>query len=73
VVQFSSASKVPEKTANANTNGKPARKQKKVVQFSSPSKRGPANAAHVAECEVQAMKVYDEEKKTFLKQCLSAD
>jgi len=64
----------PEKTANAKSNvGTSARKQKKVGQISSASKGGTANATHVIECEVQAMKVYDEEKETFMKQCLSVD
>ena len=64
----------PKKTANANANvGPSARKQKKVGHFSSASKGEMANATRVAECKVQAMKVYDEEKKTFLKQCLSSD
>jgi len=68
-----SIAKRPEKTATLNPNvGRAPRKQKNVGQVSSASK-GRTEATHVAECEAQAVKVYDNEKKTFLKQCLSAD
>jgi hypothetical protein len=60
-------------SSNVNANVPNPRAQKKKVGMPlqvSPAVDGP-NATRVADCEVQALKVFDDEKSAFLKECTS--
>jgi hypothetical protein len=57
-------------------SGKSAQEQRNpnTRAHSSPAPKRQAEAATVlADCEVQALKVYDDEKKAFMKDCIGAD
>jgi hypothetical protein len=60
-----------------NTNNATAPGQRNKVGISSrvslTPKRDTANVTSSVDCEMQALKVFDEEKQTFRKQCLSTD
>jgi hypothetical protein len=58
------------------TSGKLAQEQRNpnTRSHSSPAPKRQAEAATVlADCEVQALKVYDDERKAFMKDCIGAD
>jgi hypothetical protein len=58
--------------ASVNRDNASIPEQRTKAGISSTPNRETANATSGADCEMQALKVFDEEKQTFLKQCLSA-